>query len=440
MAYDCFFRALGVPALPDYDQLAAALTVLSTHPGPSTGGIAVTGISGGETALMCDLVAEGGLNLAEWSPATAERLRAALPGVTGQNPLDVWASVGQELTDGHTQALHALASDPAVGIIVAVQDLQASLPPSLVDRYHHPMRAVAALRAATAKPVLVVSPTPDALEPGLAARLNQAGVPALRGLWAGIGALRSLSTAAPPEAVIAPGLPADERAALKAEIRTHAGPLPALLSQRILACYGIPFIRSVQTGPDGILPAAIDYPVVVKVSSPDIAHRSEVGGVRLGVANAQALQDAITAIRQSVAAAAPHAKIDGFEVQEQMTGCIEALAGFSVTPPFGALAVVGSGGVLAELQNDQAATLGTISPAAAATMIATTRLGRVLAGYRNLVPLTPLDGLATLLANLTRLAQDLSDVITECDLNPVLVRPGTGEAKAVDVLFIAAER
>jgi acetyltransferase len=73
-------------------------------------------------------------------------------------------------------------------------------------------------------------------------------------------------------------------------------------------------------------------------------------------------------------------------------------------------------------------------------MIATTRLGCVLAGYRNLVPATQLDSLATLVANLTRLAQDLSDVITECDLNPVLVRPGTGEATAVDVLFVAAER
>ena len=115
------------------------------------------------------------------------------------------------------------------------------------------------------------------------------------------------------------------------------------------------------------------------------------------------------------------------------------MAGFSVAAPFGPLTIVGTGGVLAELEADRAATLGCMTSARAAQMIEGLRLGRVLAGYRNLVAPTKLDGLATLVANLTRLARDLADVIAECDLNPILIRPGSGEATAVDVLMITHE-
>lgn len=441
-AYECFFGDLGVAAVADYDQLAAALTALSAGPPRAGTGVAVTGISGGETALMCDLVAEAGLAPAAWSDATAERIRAVLPGTTGRNPLDVWASVGQEAGDGHIQALQAIAADPAVGIVVAVQDLQASLPTSLSERYRHPIGAAIAVRKTAGKPVIVVSPTPDTLHPGLAAEMDAAGVPALRGMWAGLGALRALAAAGRASAPAAPGAPnltPGALAALKAEIGGQRRVLPAPLCLRILTAYGIPFVRSVTVGPDCALPPGtpIAFPVAVKISSTGIAHRSDIGGVKLGVADQEALRGAIAAIRANVAAAAPHAVIEGFEIQEEMTGCVEALAGFTAAPPFGPLTVVGSGGTLAELEADRAPTLGVVTPERAMAMIAGTKLGKVLGGYRNLVPRTPLDGLASLVANLTRLGTDLADVVAECDLNPVLVRPGSGEAKAVDVLMVA---
>ena len=135
---------------------------------------------------------------------------------------------------------------------------------------------------------------------------------------------------------------------------------------------------------------------MVKVASSGIAHRSDIGGVALGIADADALRQAVADIRANVASAAPHAVIDGFEIQEQLTGCVEAMAGFTVAAPFGPLTIVGTGGVLAELEADRAATLGCVSHARAAQMIEDLRLGRVLAGYRNLVAPTKLDGLATL--------------------------------------------
>jgi acyl-CoA synthetase (NDP forming) len=441
--YDCFFRDLGVPVVADYDQFAAALTALAIAPLPPAGtGIAIAGISGGETALMCDMAAETGVRLAAWSDETVAAITAILPGTTGRNPVDVWASVGQEGTGAHFRALTALAADPAVGIIACLQDMQETLPETLVDRYLEPVRAAVALRQASPKPVVMISPTQDKLHPRLAQALAAGGVPALRGLWAGMGALRSLAVAGDRiDAIPTPpigALPSAELAALKAEIRGYSGALPGALCLRILARYGIPFVRSVMLGPDGVLPkdASIEFPVVVKIASKDIAHRSDIGGVKLGVTEA-GLDAAIAAIRASVTQAKPDAAIDGYELQEQVTDSVEALAGFTAAPPFGALTIVGSGGVLAELEADHASGLGVISPERATAMIAGTRLGKVLDGYRNLTPKTELAGLADLVCRLSALAADLSDVLAECDLNPVMVGKGSGAVKVVDVLMVA---
>jgi acyl-CoA synthetase (NDP forming) len=442
-AYDCFFRNLGVPVAADYDQFAAALTVLAASPLPRPGtGIAIAGISGGETALMCDMAAETNVRIAAWSAETAARITTILPGTNGQNPVDVWASVGQEGTGAHLAALSALADDPAVGIIACLQDMQETLPDTLVERYLEPVRAAMSLRQTSTKPVVMISPTHDKLHPRLAAVLAAGGVPTLRGLWAGMGALRSLATAGDRSEAIATApicaLAQDRLAALKAEIRRHTGVLPSPLCLQVLAGYGIPFVRSLMLRPDGILPdeAAIDFPVVVKVASRDIAHRSDIGGVKLDVSKA-GLAAAIAAIRTSVTKAKPNATIDGYEIQEQITDCVEALAGFTMAPPFGALTIVGTGGTLAELEADHTSNLGLIDAERAAAMIGATRLGKVLNGYRNLIPTTDLAGLADLLCRLSVLAADLSDVLAECDLNPVMVRKGSGDVKVVDVLMVA---
>jgi len=181
----------------------------------------------------------------------------------------------------------------------------------------------------------------------------------------------------------------------------------------------------------------VTYPVVAKVSSTDIAHRSDIGGVRVGIADAADLRRAVLEIGRNVLAAKPGAVIDGYEIQEELRDCVEAVAGFSVARPLGALTIVGSGGTLTELEADRAVALNEISPTEAVEMIKTTRLGKILGGYRNLMPPTSLEGLAQLVSSLSRLAGDLSDVLSECDLNPVLVRKVSGEVRAVDVLLVA---
>ena len=176
--------------------------------------------------------------------------------------------------------------------------------------------------------------------------------------------------------------------------------------------------------------------MVVKLVSKDVAHRSDVGGVVPGVEDAQTLADAIASITADVTSLLPHAAIDGFELQEELQGSLEAMAGFTASPPFGALMAVGTGGTMVELDADRALGLAPVSVEDAERMIRNTRLGRLLAGYRNLIPKTSLHPLARLVADLSTLAADFDATIAACDLNPVLVQTGSGTVHVVDTLMI----
>lgn len=178
--------------------------------------------------------------------------------------------------------------------------------------------------------------------------------------------------------------------------------------------------------------------MVVKVASADIAHRSDVGGVVLDVNDETALRAALRRIATRVAAARPGASIEGFEMQEQLVDAVEAMAGFMSAPPFGPLVVVGSGGTLVEILADRAVKLAPLSVEEATRMVARTKLARMLGGYRKLLPPTDIGPLAELTARLSQLASDLDGVLTACDLNPVLLRKGSGEPRIVDALCVCA--
>jgi len=232
-----------------------------------------------------------------------------------------------------------------------------------------------------------------------------------------------------------------DTARLRDDLRVATGPVSGDLTQRLLNSYAIPQVRSgmARNAPDAAtLAESLGYPLVAKVVSRDVPHRSDVGAVQLGIRDAADLHAAIARIAANVQANVPGAVIDGFELQEELMDCVEAMVGFKATPPFGALMVVGMGGTLVELQADRAFGLSPVSAAEATAMIDRTRLGALLNGYRNLIPRTDTAKLADLVCKLSGLAADLCDVLTECDLNPVLIRKGSGEVRVVDALFVAS--
>jgi acyl-CoA synthetase (NDP forming) len=447
-AYDRFFAECGVAVVHDYDELIASMECFSqTRPSGGKGGVAIVGISGGQTALACDIAEEAGVKLARFETKTSEAVRAFLPGNSGENPIDIGATVQRELRK-IPEALRAVLADRSVGALALLQDAQISLNPYGLESYQEVIGIYAEVGKQAAKPVVVVSPTSESLHERILTVLSEAGVPLLRGLHAGLIGIRNLGIGQIGQAgrwarVHSQNRPFYNSAAddLRQELCRVSGTIPPELCVRVLKAYGLPFVRSVVVKDAGeAMERAheVGFPMAVKIASPDILHRSDVGGVLLGIESRAELENAVARIAANVAAAAPQARIDGFELQEQFQADAEAMIGFAATPPFGSLVVVGTGGTMVELQADRAVRLAPIETDDAAEMIEATRLGKLLAGYRKLMPETDTSKLADLVVRTSRLAADLGDLVTACDLNPVLLRKGSGAVCLVDALMLSA--
>ncbi len=443
-AFKGFVGRYGIPVVDDYEELIATLEAFAVcRKRPTRGHVALMGISGGETALACDICDEIGLPLSVFSEATGSALRAALPGIAGQNPLDIGQSVGRQ-PGAALAGMTAIMNAEEVGIGVVLQDMQASLPASSHHNYTVHLGTVAELSRNVGKPIVLISPTAEIMSDRLLARLEDTGVPPLRGLWPGLAAVKSMMDWAgrrPDPRRLGGRALTPERVGMRQEIAGLNGPLPSKLVARLLASYGIPTVKSVvaRSAEEALtLGGQIGYPMVAKVASADVPHRSDVGAVQLGIRNEAGLSVALALIEKNVREKVPGAVIDGYEMQEELIDCVQAMVGYQAAPPYGALTIVGSGGVLVELEADKALSLSPVTAAEAGALLAATRLGKTLDGYRNLIPRTDTAALAGLVANLSELAADFADLVPECDLNPVLIRKGSGEVHVVDALFVAA--
>jgi acetyltransferase len=443
-AFRGFVDRYGIPVVGDYEELIAALEAFAVSKKRPTGGhVALMGISGGETALACDICEEIGLPLAVFSETIGAALRDALPGIPGQNPLDIGQSVGRQ-AGAALAGMIAVMTAEEVGIGVVLQDMQASLPASSHRNYTGHLGTVAELSRTIDKPIVVVSPTAEIMSERLVACLEGTGTPPLRGLWPGLAAVKSMldwAARRPDPRRLADRKLTPERSDLQREIAGARGPLPPKLVGRLLGSYGIPVVKSAiaRSAVEAVAVAGqIGYPMVVKVMSADVPHRSDVGAVQVGIKDETGLRAAVALIEKNVREKVPDAVIYGYEMQEELIDCVQAMVGYQAAPPYGALTIVGSGGVMVELEADKALSLSPVTAAEAGAMLAATRLGKALDGYRNLIPRTDTAPLARLVANLSELAADFCDLVPECDLNPVLIRKGSGEVRVVDALFVAA--
>ena len=443
-AYDAFFRETNIATVSDYDELVAAIECAALAR-PMVGGsaIGIVGISGGQTALACDIAEAQGVEVAAFAEATQAKLRGFLPGTPGHNPVDFGAVVNVQ-DRKIPEAIQAVIADETVGAVVALQDTQESLNPATLQNYMNVLGVYAAQGKASPKPFVIVSPTSENVDPGVRAMLAEHGVPLIRGLHAGLKAVGNLALGRPGPA----GAWAAQRVArpaadaeLKRAVEQARGTLKPELSFRLLRAYGIPLVKSivVKDEAEALARAAeVGFPMVVKVASADVQHRSDVGGVLLGIGDAEALARAVRAIAANVGRARPDARIDGYELQEQLVDGVEAMAGFTAAAPFGQMVVLGSGGTLVELLADRAVGLAPFDRARAEKLLGQTRLARILGGYRNLMPRTDTAGLVDVAVRLSRLAADFDGLLAECDINPVLVRKGSGDVRVVDALFVRA--
>jgi acetate---CoA ligase (ADP-forming) len=269
--------------------------------------------------------------------------------------------------------------------------------------------------ASTTEPVVVLTGLPAAVAVDTADRLRAAGIPVLEGFRSGLLALRHLLDAV------------DRPAPDPVQTRRDLPLLPAVTEQT-LATYGIgtPAVRSASSLTEVVAAAAdLGFPVVLKTAAPGITHRSDVGGVVVGIADEDALQ-------------AAYADLDArlgpdVTVHQQAPPGVELSVGIVRDPALGPMVVVAAGGVLVELMADRVVALPPVSRAGAMRMLDRLRLRPLLDGFRG-APAVDLDALADVVVAVSRLARDHGHRIDALDLNPVLATPEG--AVAVDVLII----
>lgn len=438
--YELFFRDCGIPVVDDYDELIASLQCLAAWGRrPGAGRLAIAGISGGQTALACDVAEAVGTTLATFGEETTRALQEVLPGTSGRNPIDLGAVVGRE-TRNNEGGIDTILASPETDMLALIQDSQASLNERSLRYYLTVIAAYSRSAAKVGKPIVAISPSSQDIHPEIREAFDACSIPIIRGLREGLVGVRTYYAG---EISRVKRRTEDRRndpvvAALRAKIAQQDGQLTAQQCAQLLEAYDIPTVKAVfvHDRADAAARAAeVGYPLVVKVASGDIAHRSELGGVVTDVTDVASLEAAIAAIEANIRERAPDAAIDGYELQTQFDGDLEAVAGFVAAPPFGSKVIVGTGGTLVELYADRALGLAPLDCDEAQDMIAATLLGKRLGGYRNLIPETNTGPLADLLVCLSNLAQDFGDEILECDLNPVMIRKGSGECMVVDVLM-----
>jgi len=423
-AWEALAGAYGVHRVRDLAELADTLELFSSGrrcaPG---GGIATVHDSGLERAHLADLAAELGVPLAPIGPQTTARLAAALdPGLEPANPLDVWGT-GRDPEPVVTECMSALAADPAVAAVALAVDLATEW-----DGDEAYPRSVIAAADGTAKPVAVLAGLPATLDPAAAAKLRKAGVPVLEDTRSGLLALRHLldhaDRPAPPKNP-EPGDP--ERRHRWARLLRETTPDSATLFD-LLRDYGIPAVRARSAATMGaVLDAAaeIGYPVVLKTDEPHIAHKSDVGGVCLGLGDPQAVADAYDDLADRLG---PRVL-----VCETAAPGAEVALGLTRDPALGPLLVIGAGGLLIEILAERAVVLPPVTPSEARVVLARLRLARILAGARGQPPAN-LDAIATAITGLSALACDLGDVLEALDINPLICGPNA--VMAADVLAV----
>ncbi len=416
------------------EQMFDAVALLSTQPVPAGARVAVVTNAGGPGVLFADACGVHGLAMPALSPHTLGALRAFLPAQAGlANPIDMIASAPAE---HFAKAIAIVGADASVDAVVAIY-----VPPGVTD----PEQIAAAIargmgEVPAAKPVAAVfvssAGAPAALHAGARGRIPTYLFPE-NAAFALAAAARYGAWLRRP---IGAALRLDDREADAVRARLHVwlatapegGWLPTGEIAGILGAIGVPMIDHRMTPPDPAAAAAaasaLGFPVVLKASSARVLHKSDAGGVALGLADAAAVTRAASEMVSRFAGLG--VALEGFVVQRQAERGVEIMLGVATNPALGAILLAGAGGTGVELYDDVARRVLPIDAAAVTEMFDGLHVRKLLAGFRGALP-ADRAALEQVVGRIAALAASVPE-IAELDLNPVIVLPEGRGAVAVD--------
>ena len=431
-AYEAAFAQYGVIRVQDYDDLLQVSNLMARCPRPSKRGVAVVSHSGGISSLTADMFGQAGLDL----PPLSERARDGINGILkgfgwAANPSDV---TGFANSDDFPAIMSYMAEDEGVGTLVVAS---AGADPQATQ--------VIAQRDASGMPVAFLWTGTRGAQSGLP-MLRQAGIPVFYvpdKLAAGVRYLndyhdwreRRLSRGF----AAAGEMTAEQAKAVKA-LAAGGGSLSEYDSKVLIRAFGVPTTREEIAGDAEAAVAAaerIGYPVALKVNSADILHKTEAGGIRLGLRDAAAVRTAFAEVVANARAYDADAGIDGAVVQEMVSGGVETIVGVSYDAQLGPILLFGTGGVMVEVYNDVALRLCPITRDDALEMIDEVKGARLLRGFRG-APAADVGALADVLVSVSQMAAQLEGSLGELDINPLMVLPAGQGVKAADALVVGA--
>jgi acetyl coenzyme A synthetase (ADP forming)-like protein len=419
VAVDALLTQAGVLRAGSIEELFDMAMAFGAHAMPKSRRTAVLTNAGGPGILAADAMEGCGLELAELGSATVDAIRPLFPAEASiRNPLDMIASA---TPSGYEAALTALLADPSVDAAVPI-----FVPPFGVRQEDVAQAIVTAAARHPAKPVLAVLMGREGLPLGRA-ELHEAGIPAYIFPESAARALLALNRhaewATRPAGNPLP-LEVDREAAsaiVDQAVQERREKLTEMEALDLLRAYGVPTVESRLVPSGGDLTAAaraIGFPVAMKLVSADVTHKTDVGGVRLGIANEAELLQNHEELTRDVRARSAGASIDGVLLQRMVCGGRETIAGITRRAEFGPLIMFGLGGVFVEAIQDVVFRIAPIDPAQAMEMITSIRGVRVLTGLRGAPP-CDLEAIAAVLRRVGQLAMDFPR-IQELDVNPLM--------------------
>jgi len=429
--YDAAFRRAGLLRVLDLDEMFAAAETLGRLTTLSGKRLAILTNGGGVGVLAVDRLADLGGELAGISPQAMNKLDAALPPIWSRaNPVDI---AGDADDARYAAALEQLLDDEENDAVLVM-----NVPTALASAVDAAKSVIAVTekhrkQRVSAKPVFAVwiggsRPAAEAFDAaGIPSYATEADAVAGFMHLVRYRQLRELLMATPPNLPqdFAPDAAA-VRPVIERALRDKRTWLDPIELTRVFSAYAIPLApATLARDADEAVAAAAPYlaegtPVVIKIQSPDIVHKSEVGGVRLNLGNERAVREAAAEVLGRARAAKPAARISGVTVFPMIVRpkARELIAGIADDPTFGPVIVFGQGGTAVEVISDKALALPPLDLALARGLIARTRVSRILKAYRN-VPAADERAVELLLVKLAQLAADFPE-IREIDLNPVL--------------------
>ena len=422
--YDAAFRRAGMLRVYDLDELFDAVETLASGLRVKGDRLAIVTNGGGVGVLATESVSDEGAELAELGPQSLEKLNACLPSTWSQaNPVDI---IGDAPGERYRDAMEALLPDPHKDAVLVL-----NCPTAVADSIDAAKAVVDVVTQHRNVPILTnwlgEGAALEARRLFSSHRIPTYETPskAVRAFMHLVRYKRNqeLLMQTPPSVAddFAPET-SEAQAIIRGALDDGRDLLTEPEAKNVLAAYGIPVVRTrpVRTPEEaGAAAAEFGRPVALKVLSPDITHKSDVGGVRLNLLSAAATEAAARQMLETISHIAPDAEIDGFTVQEMadMPGAHELIVGVNDDVLFGPVLLFGAGGTAVEVLKDTAIALPPLNMVLAQEMMSRTRIWKLLQGYRSR-PAADLHGIALTLVKLSQLVTDLSEVV-ELDINPL---------------------